>query len=95
MHHVEKNEWDNYLNTFYSLLDKEGVLLVGGHGDKNFDFENGTRLSPTTDNLSYSLEYLSDIIPKTDFKILDEGHFNFVEAFSGNQRVFKYYLLQR
>lgn len=95
MHHVPKDDWKDYLKDFYTILQKEGVLLIGGHSRRDEEFASGFRISPTTGKESFAADFLQGPVKEAGFHISEEGFFEFQEAFTGNERVFKWFLLQK
>lgn len=95
MHHVHKDEWKEYLKDFHTTLKEKGVLLLGGHSTKDIDFENGYRVSPTTNNISYAVNEIGTIAEEVGFTIESSDFFEFQEGFSGHKRVFKYFFLRK
>jgi len=95
MHHINKKEWGNYLNSFYSILKSGGILLIGGHSTKDIDFEKGYRISPTTGDISHAVNEIRNIAEENNFRIDESDFYEFKEGFSGKKRIFNYFFLIR
>ena len=95
MHHIDKHTWSSYIKDFYKLLHQDGILLIGGHSKKDPEFSEGYRISPTTNIKSHAVDDLEEVFRENNFKIIEEGYFPFKEAFTGENRVFKYFLLKK
>lgn len=95
MHHVDKNLWNTYIDQFKNMTKDNGYILVGGHSMKDEEFSQGFRISPTTGDISTAVDSLESIFQEKGLKIVNSGYFDFKEGFSGKDRAFKYFLVQR
>lgn len=93
MHHVDRDLWSSYVEDFRNITQTNGVILIGGHSKKDPEFSKGYRISPTTNIKSYAVDGLEEVIKRSELSIVDTGYFPFQEAFTGKQRVFRYFLL--
>lgn len=95
MHHIDKNIWNEHIDQLDNLVKKNGYLLIGGHSMKDDEFSRGFRISPTTGNISTAVDSLEFILKENNLKIVDTGYFDFKEGFTGKDRAFKYFLVQK
>ena len=95
MHHIDKNLWNKYINQFADMTKESGYILIGGHSMKDEEFSQGFRISPTTGNISTAVDSLETILQEQGLKIITSDYFNFKEGFTGKDRAFKYFLVQK
>lgn len=94
LHHVDIEEWPKYFESFHKILKEDGWLLIGGHSSQDKEFKCGSRISPTTGLISHSINNIEEILPSSGFSIEETDYFEFEEAHTKSNRVFKYYLLK-
>jgi cyclopropane fatty-acyl-phospholipid synthase-like methyltransferase len=95
MHHIDKNLWKKYVADLANITKENGFILFGGHSMKDEEFSKGFRISPTTGEISTAMDSLETILQEQNLKIIDSGYFDFKEGFTGKQRAFKYFLVQK
>lgn len=95
MHHIDKNLWKKYVGDFANITKENGYILLGGHSMKDEEFSKGFRISPTTGDVSTAIDSLENTLQEQNLKIIDSGYFDFGEGFTGKQRAFKYFLVQK
>ncbi len=95
MHHIDKEMWPEYMDSFYEILKPGGVLLISGHSTEDAEFSSGYRISPTTGKISYAVDDIGKFAENASFYVGKTGSFDFEEAFTQIPRVFKYFFLQK
>jgi SAM-dependent methyltransferase len=95
MHHIDKELWGHYIDGFANIAKKDGYILIGGHSMKDKEFSQGSRISPTTGDISNAVDSLETMLPNHGLKIINSGYFNFEESSTKQQRCFKYFLVKK
>ncbi len=95
MHHLPRERWESYIDTFIEMTSDDAVMLFGGHSMKDKDFVDGKRISPTTGEESFAIDFMEDLLKDKNLEIIESGYFPFKEAYSDNERCFKYFLVKK
>ena len=96
LHHIEKEQWRNYIKTFNELLEPKGYMFIGGHTKENKQFEKGYRISKTTGITSHALDELPTLCEQEGFTLKNTGVFDFQEKTNNHAIIkLKYFLMQK
>lgn len=94
LHHINPIYWDDFMEGFRRILNRGGILIIGGWDKRDVEFKNTNhRISKVTNTQTWSINGLERYVDNGMFSLSYKEIFTFVEPHYNINRTFVYYVL--
>lgn len=96
LHHINPDTREKFWGALSDKIKSEGLILLGGWSEEDSEHKDQNRISSITLHPTWDIDTdLEKTIEQFNLKIIDKGHYPFLEAYTNKNRLFSFYLIQK
>lgn len=96
LHHINPDARENFWRALSDKIKSDGLILLGGWSKDDSEHKDQNRISSITLHPTWDIDTdLEKLIEEVNLKIIDKGHYPFLESYTNKNRLFSLYLIQK